>query len=350
MTTFKTSKINRKIEMDRKSWNTYIMFLVLLSVSMLFTWPYWMIYFLFVLLVYVVLFYTLHMIWSFLRRKQITDFISFSLLFLNKLFVSVYVILWLLILFCVYHNQIRPVSTPIFVLSNWSKTVYFQTMMHIGTLNYYQSVKNYLADSKRLWAVLFYEWVKLDDEEKHKKFDKLMWLKFSKDFYENFAKMYGLVNQDNNQFLWVVNDNDINVDVSISTLIENYEKKYGQIDMGHVKWMEVLDLNNVIVDRMSNLHDHQMVVFRYLNLSLINFVSKNQWFGEYLTWLLWKDKLMDIILNERNKVIANNILDSEYSKIHVMYGKLHYEWVFGLLKNADSKWNLIKTIYVYPTR
>jgi hypothetical protein len=55
-------------------------------------------------------------------------------------------------------------------------------------------------------------------------------------------------------------------------------------------------------------------------------------------------------LGERNKVLANEIKDSEYDKIFVTYWLLHFKGVYEILKNEDSRWKIIEIKNLYPMR
>jgi hypothetical protein len=61
-------------------------------------------------------------------------------------------------------------------------------------------------------------------------------------------------------------------------------------------------------------------------------------------------ELFEVILWERNKVLANAIQTSEYNKIFVTYWLLHFKWVYELLKQNDNNWQITETKYLYPIR
>jgi pheromone shutdown protein TraB len=59
--------------------------------------------------------------------------------------------------------------------------------------------------------------------------------------------------------------------------------------------------------------------------------------------LVWNQDLFSVIIDERNEVLAQAIIQSEENNIFVIYGLMHFEWVFNLLKASDSKWEITST-------
>ncbi len=51
-------------------------------------------------------------------------------------------------------------------------------------------------------------------------------------------------------------------------------------------------------------------------------------------------ELFDIILHKRNEKIVSYIRENPEKNIVVVYGALHFEWVFTWLKQADKEWKI----------
>jgi hypothetical protein len=49
---------------------------------------------------------------------------------------------------------------PFYTINNGKKTIKFQAMIHIGTVNFYKSVQKNIRESKKNGYVLFFEGVK----------------------------------------------------------------------------------------------------------------------------------------------------------------------------------------------
>ena len=71
-----------------------------------------------------------------------------------------------------------------------------------------------------------------------------------------------------------------------------------------------------------------------------------------MQWILSNNftnkELFEVILDERNKILVNEIQKSEYDKIYITYWLLHFKWVLEELKKQDPKWEIIETKYLYP--
>jgi len=246
--------------------------------------------------------------------------------------------------FAYYNNEVKPAPMPNITLSNGEKTVIFQAMSHVGTRNFYDTVINDIKEKKTNGYVYFFEWVQGGTEENTEKFDKAIWIKFDKNLYKNFSKLYWVVYQDNSEFLWHINNLDFNVDLTIDEIIEHYEEWWVD-DTGATTPM---DVNEEILNTLAELNDKQLKVLVYINQAILNFLIKSDWLRDIITEHVWNAKLFDVILNKRNDVLANAVIQSEYDEIYVTYGLLHFEWVLKLLQEDDVNWKEVERFNYFP--
>jgi hypothetical protein len=137
--------------------------------------------------------------------------------------------------------------------------------------------------------------------------------------YENFSKLYGVDFQNTSEFLGLVNDLDFNVDISIDDIMALYNKKMNLLKKEKT-YSVPLDANKKILDLLSRLNDKQLKLLVYVNQAILNFFMNNDSILESISNNGITDKeLFEVILGERNKVLANEIKDSEYDKIFVTY-------------------------------
>ena len=234
---------------------------------------------------------------------------------------------------------------PEITITNWDKVVVFQAMSNIGTQDFYNSVQENITRKKEEWFVYFFEWVKPGSDENHEKFNQALWIEFDKNLYENLSKLYGVVNQENEAFLLLVNDLDFNVDLNLDQIIEFYEQSTDAIESEsnkNILWnSSIIDVNAEIIKVLSSLNEKQLNILRYLNKSILNLIIKSEWIQNVLTKNFSNEKLFDIILDKRNEVLADEIITSEYKKIYTTYGLLHFEWTFELLQKEDQNWKII---------
>jgi len=290
---------------------------------------------------YILFFYIVYLWWKKIRKKehlgleQWLYYIAYRLACFMILFVSVFSV------FCYYHLKVKPLTMPLYTITNWTKTVQFQSMMHIGSQNYYDNVFDTMMSYLDNGYVLFYEWVKwLDNQENSQKFDTIMKFNFDDKLYDNMSKIYGLVMQDNSRYIDAAGEKAVNADVDLSYVIDKYEEKYGKILVSE-NGEGIIDISSLLTERINSLNDRQMSLLRIINKSMISFMLKNDYTSEAITKGLGMEDVIDVILQERNKVIADKLVNSDYDKIYIMYGKWHFKWVLALLQEKDSNWKLI---------
>lgn len=235
---------------------------------------------------------------------------------------------------------------PTYHLTNWTKNIVFQWMIHIWDPKFYEKVESEISKYKEIWYVYYFEWVRPSEIEwNNEKFDKALWIEFTDDLYSNVSKIYWLVSQDNNKFLWLVNDKDYNVDISLDDIIAEYEK-IPKEDKPEEK--EAVKINDKIIEELSSLKWNELKLLIELNRWILNFMLKNDTILETLSSNFWNPALFQVILHKRNENLVDYINSSEDKNIYITYWLLHFKWVFELLKESDQKWRITKIEYLYP--
>lgn len=249
-------------------------------------------------------------------------------------------------------NEVFPAPMPEYTITNWVKTVKFQAMSHIWTAKFYNQVVENLTNFKKEWWVYFYEWVKPGTSENLDKFNKAIWIKFDDDLYKNFSKLYWVTNQDNRIFMWLVNNQDINVDLNMDEIVTKYEEKMSTKPEWErdFKSKLPLDANKTIIESLAWLNDRELKVLVYINQAILNFIIGSDSTQTLLTDTFANKELFDVILGRRNEVLANEIINSKYNKIYVTYWLLHFKWVYKLLVENDKNWQIITTNNLYPIK
>jgi len=124
-------------------------------------------------------------------------------------------------------------TDPIVItFSNGDKTVAFIPMIHVGTPAFYQAVAEKVKEWKEDGATLYYEFVDFDslDEQNKRKARRLVGILPTPKMYEALSGS-GYMGQNNDDFLGLVNDKDVNVDVTAEELIQAYEEEFGPIEV-----------------------------------------------------------------------------------------------------------------------
>ena len=296
------------------------------------------------LLAYAIITYILLGIWSMIRPRPSQSFLYFFIDFLYRASITLSITFLVLATFLVYQNNIFPAQLPNYTLSNGEKTVQFQTMSHIASENFYWQVKQNIFYAKKQDFVLFYEWVLPGTEENQQDFNSIMWINFQPGLYENLSKIYGVVAQDNDIFLSLHNEEDYNIDISIDEIMEIYRKKTTwkpPVKSSILENKEVYDLNNEVFRALSELSKRELIVLRYINQSFLNFMIKHEWIRNVIISKLGKQDIFSVILDDRNKHLAQEILVSDKDRIYIIYGLMHFSGVYDLLKISDPNWQVI---------
>lgn len=333
-------------------------FLFLLSFSYFYiSWINGLLWLVISLLIYSLIIYAFYFWWKKLRKKEFLDYKNYLNLFFYK--VSSFFVLLLVILgwFWYYETVLYPAEMPTITISNWKKEVIFQAMSHIWTKNFYSRVRNNIIEAKKKWFVYFFEWVKPWSEKNAKEFNNAIWIEFNKDLYKNFSKIYWVEYQDNEYFLWLWEKNcdldycDFNVDLNMNQIMDSYnEKIVKNPNLKNNSDKLPLDVNKDIVNALNWLNDRELKVIVFINKSILNFIIKSDKLQEIITDNFANKALFDVILNKRNEVVANKIIDSKYNKIITTYWLLHFDWIFELLKKNDPNWKIVKKEVLYPIK
>jgi len=331
----------------------YYISLILVSIfSLYISWIFALWYMIIAFFVYGNIFFIFHIILRKIRKKQIEVYHKYLLEFTKKVsfaFVLIFTILWS---FSYYQNEINPAKMPEITISNGEKIVVFQAMSHIWAYSFYKQVKENLLKYKKIGFVYFFEWVKPGTKENMNSFNEAIWIEFDKDLYTNFSKLYGVSHQDNSIFLWLINNLDFNIDISIDEIIKLYkEKKIEKNETKKSKHENIpIDANKQILEVLTKLNDKELKILVYINRSILNFIIKSDNLQDFMTKNIANKDLFDVILDGRNKVIVRAIKSSSYDKMYITYGLMHFDWVFNLLKTSDNKWEIIKIKNLIPIK
>lgn len=290
--------------------------------------------------------YILYLAWKKIRKQENVKILEFFELFAYKSAISISIVSVLVWWFIYYNNEISPAAMPTYYLSNWEKQVTFQSMIHIANPDFYERIKQDILFAKQDNYVYFFEWVKPWTPESHTAFNEALWVEFNPELYKNFSELYWVVAQDNSQFLWLENDLDFNVDMNMDTIMQLYKQKVSPNESKIPS--EIIDANAEIIKTLSSLNPIQKKILVYVNQAILNFFTKNDSIRNAILENLWNQDIFSIILDERNVLIADEISSSQYNKIYITYGLLHFQWVFELLKKQDPNWILHHTDYLFP--
>jgi hypothetical protein len=194
---------------------------------------------------------------------------------------------------------------------NEFKTVKFIPMHHIGKPEFYASVAIEVMSLKDEGYIVYYESARMDRiedsvklDEYKRKFRKMLGVHIDSTGYAKYfekSPFKNMIDQPAYKELGVTNA-DVRVDLPQNKLVDAYEEKYGIIELA--------------------AGDKQMP-----------FTS-----GYPRALRLPKDQVMSIIIDHRNRHLAEYVHKASDKKIVILFGAIHVNGTFDELKNLDNSW------------
>lgn len=261
--------------------------------------------------------------------------------------IFIIVVSWSIGYFSYYHNTLHPKTLTQYTLTNGDKTLVFQEMIHIGSENFYNSVAEEIKKYKQGGFVYYFEWVKAWTQENNNKFNQALWVEFDETLYDNMSKLYWLIPQNNLLFLWLVNDQDYNVDTSIDEIIKKYEDIKTEKNIKK-QYNSPVDLSWETVKMLAELEGRELQILVYVNQAILAAMTKNETIMTEIQNTFWNQELFEVILDKRNEIIADEIIHSPHTEIFATYWALHFKWIFEILQKNDSNWKIVSEKQFLP--
>ncbi len=299
---------------------------------------------------YLIISFFIYFTWKKLRKKEALYFNEYIKLFIYKVCLFIYITIIVIWGFAYYNNDINPAKMPEYTISNWTKTVVFQAMSHIAKKDFYNQIRENIRIFKTSSWVYFYEWVKPWSKESSQNFDEALWVNFTPDLYKYMSRLYGVTFQDNNDFIWLVNNLDFNVDLTLDEIMKIYEKKVKISNSEAKNNTPIINASEQILNELSSLNDKELKILIYVNQAILNVIIKNDTEAKKLLTYIWNTDLFSVILDDRNNNLVNSIIKSDYNKIYITYWLLHFDWMYKLLQENDPNWKIVNTRYYYPIK
>jgi hypothetical protein len=87
---------------------------------------------------------------------------------------------------------------------------------------------------------------------------------------------------------------------------------------------------------------------QFVNLSFLSALTKNEEILSSLQNSFWNKILFEIILEWRNKVVAEEIINTQEKNIFATYWALHFDGVLKLLQESDPNWKIVSQKDFFP--
>lgn len=297
---------------------------------------------------YGILIYSVMFLWKKWRKTPMLKFKNFLTYFLSRIGLSVCIIFLILGSAIGYYNYISPAKMPRYTLTNGEKIIEFQAMSHIASESFYQSVKNNIIDAKKQGFILYFEWVWPGTEESHDAFNAQMGIEFTPELYSQMSTLYGVTSQDNNLFLGHGETQDVNADITMDEVMRLYEEKFWtwNTDTSDSETSsEILDVGQDLTRVLSGLNSRELSLLRSINQMILNIIMKHENLRENILTLSGTNDIFSVILDDRNEYLAQEVLSSADAKIYIIYGLMHFDGFFEILKKQDPNWKIVETIW-----
>ena len=230
-----------------------------------------------------------------------------------------------------FTNNAVPATLPKITISNGEKTVIFQSMMHIGSENFYAAVQRDMELLRGRDFVFFYEGVEPWTEESIAELSRLTGMEISETMYQLSAQMSWLVLQDIERYRSIIPST--NVDISTDEIVELARA-------AAIEYPEPLDaaLITQITEIYPTLNDFQKKILQIISRGGLNLLLRMYTNPALEQNLKSQLPVFEIILDKRNMILAEAILASPVPNIYIHYGALHYAGVLQILEERDPRW------------
>ncbi|MDD2694246.1 MAG: hypothetical protein PHY14_05025 [Candidatus Gracilibacteria bacterium] len=271
-----------------------------------------------------------------LRGKDISfraNFIRSTLVFASVIgFFS-----GILLLFIAYQNTF-PAAVGKVILTNGDKNIVVYQMSHIATPAFYAQVKNGITELAASGYTIYAEGVRPGTPENQERFDKLLGIKMTKTLYENFSSLFGLISQDDSIYAEVATGSLQNVDISLDDIMN-------LIGTGAVvPESSPIDLEAEIAQLDAS---ERGVLLAPFMRSMLNFFLRNNSSLDSLA-SGFSPEVFDVILHDRNAFIVKTLEADTQKNIVLVYGAMHFQGIYDLLKTHDPKWKILSVESLYP--
>lgn len=242
-----------------------------------------------------------------------------------------------LLSFAFYSNTF-PGSLSEIHMSNGKRNIVFMQMSHIGSKSYYAQVHSRLTELTASWYYLYREGVLPGTPESQKRFDQTLGIKLSTGTYSDVAQVIGLVAQDSTLFDGISPSSMTGVDLNLDQIVALMGSgKQASLDPPLDPSLEVGALANM------NTGPLLPYIFRwFLNFTLSS-LSSTDFFLDTLD-----PGIRQAIIEKRNQYVVDTFLSDKNQNVVIVYGALHFEGIYAILRSKDPLWNIVTIKPYYP--
>jgi len=241
----------------------------------------------------------------------------------------------LLGIFSYFAGLFDPVTVNKYILTNGTKTVVFQEMRHIGTGDFYKRIDKDIRYYRQQGYVFGYEGI---------------FFLGGREVYVNEKIDYDQSYMEQPIFLGGLHKDDINLDLNwldISNEIEskmNLENNQNVSNPDYVK-QTLSDIPMIKNEQAMNDAGIDLVQYTIKNIMRIRyFENLANKYNIDIQKIVYPDHPIEkaVIIDKRNKIVADFIAQEPRDKILINYGAEHFDGIFQLMKASDKNWKIVR--------
>ncbi len=241
-----------------------------------------------------------------------------------------------MLLFVSYQHMYPWVVSDI-SLSHSGQRLVFVGMSHIATPAFYDQKKKTIQSLSASGYTILVEWVKPGTPENQVKFNQSIGFDFTPTLYARIADILSLQSQDNQYLYMGISTGALrSVDLSIDDIVN-------MMGTGTVSSSEpgaLRDIEREIESASTLLTRPERRWISWVGRGLLNWSLRR---SDDLSGLLSssdQSQLFDTIIHDRNDTIISYIQAHPTENIAIVYGALHFNWIYESLQRLDPLWKI----------
>lgn len=235
--------------------------------------------------------------------------------------------------FLQYQQSFPWLVSDITLSHSWQQIVFVQ-MSHIATPEFYQSKHETIHALANSGYTILVEWVRTGTPENQKKFDQALGFAMTHNLYGEIASLIGLQAQDNRTLYAGISTGSLrSVDLSIDDMV--WFLGTGSISRSG----SVLDISS-LSGSISLLTPRERTWLSWVARGILSYSLKYS--SDMIGTITSTDPtLWASIIDRRNDTLVDYIQSHPTENIAIVYGALHFNWVYGALQKIDPSWKIV---------
>ena len=260
----------------------------------------------------------------------------FGILSVIGIFVSLFLV------FIGYHTLV-PASLSNITLSDGSGSVVYISMSHIATADFFDLQKDTIRSLADDGYTILMEWVTGWSPENQAKFDSYMGFQFTETLYDTVALLAWLESQSNESLYAGISTGAlVSVDLSIDDIVNLIGDTQSTVSG------EIVDIERDLSQALEGIGTQEQSLLALSFRALLSWSLKNSWDIESALMQWDKAGVFRAIIEKRNDPIVKYIQEHPGQKIAIVYGALHFNWVYAELQKLNANWKIQSIESIYP--